>query len=570
MATALVVDIMAKNDNKLVAAAVEALPESIRACIEDHRPETGDLFAELTAVERERLAEDAWGIGLRALANAYSQARESRLEDVGQTLLGDMERQIRDQLDRHEKALAEALGRFFDPRDGEVGRRLDAFVADQGALAQFLRAQIGPGQSVLARTLAEQVGESSPLLKKLSPSEKDGVVQVLEDRLQGVMEENQRALFHALDPLAEDGAVARLLRTLREELENADEDRAEQLTKALAALDANDPNSLISQLGRETRDARDTLLRSLNPQDPQSPIAVVTKTVETMLEAHGKTQRELIEAQAQRQRELENLIRDSVARLETRKQIEDVSPRGGATFEDAVVSFLEDATVGGPYVVEATGNQTGLRRGCKVGDAVVMFTDESAFSGCRLVVEAKRDASYNIAKALQEMEVAKENRGASVGLFVLATSHAPAGFPEFARYGSTILARWDAEDSQTYPTLRGAVLAAVAMATRRKNDADEGDLKALQDIEKRIQDELSRIERMRKANDRIATSSEDIRQELRKAERKFELLVESAKQTLQALNVELHDEEMERQSPIGLPAKVNGTSSALAEETSNG
>src|SRR5271156_5278462 len=60
----------------------------------------------------------------------------------------------------------------------------------------------------------------------------------------------------ALDPLSEDGAVARFLKSLRDELKGADEDRAKQLASALNALDANDQHSLINRLVRETNTAR--------------------------------------------------------------------------------------------------------------------------------------------------------------------------------------------------------------------------------------------------------------------------------------------------------------------------
>ena len=66
------------------------------------------------------------------------------------------------------------------------------------------------------------------------------------------MNEGHAELVRALDPLAEDGAVARFLKSLRDELKGADEDRAKQLTSALNALDANDQNSLINRLVRET------------------------------------------------------------------------------------------------------------------------------------------------------------------------------------------------------------------------------------------------------------------------------------------------------------------------------
>jgi hypothetical protein len=551
-----------------VSVSVTKLEAAVRACVEDHRPHTVELFGDLDDPDAKELALDAWSIGLRALGNAYSRARESRLEDVGRTLLDDMARELQSQVELQQRTIADALKRFFDPTSGEVVQRLDAFVADEGVLARFLGDYVGTEHSVLAKTLAGQVGANSELFKKLSPSEKDGLVQVLEAKLTVVMEENQRRLVKALDPLDDEGAVAKLLKTLRKELEDADEDRAAQLNKALAALDANDETSLLSRLMRETLDAKQTLLRSLNPQDPESPLGAVKKTMETMLEAHGQTQKQLLEAHQERQKELEVLIRETVVRLEARKDAEAVSPRGGTTFEGAVVAFVEDAVRGGTYVVEATGNTTGKCRGRKVGDAVIEFTEESAYAGCRVVVEAKRDSSYTIAKALDEMEVARENREASVGVFVFAASHAPAGFPGFARYGSTILVTWDVEDPSTDPTLRGALMAALAMATRRKNDADEGDLQALRDVEKRIQDELVRIAKMRKANDKISQSSDEIRDELRKADRKFEILLDKAKDTLRALNVELLEEAEEVASPIMLPGG-DGRETPAANETSD-
>ncbi|HWO13315.1 MAG TPA: hypothetical protein VNN80_27630, partial [Polyangiaceae bacterium] len=68
---------------------------------------------------------------------------------------------------------------------------------------------------------------------------------VLEEQLRAVMGEGHTELVRAFDPLAEDGAVARFLRSLREEPKGADEDRQKQLSAALAALDANDEGSLL-------------------------------------------------------------------------------------------------------------------------------------------------------------------------------------------------------------------------------------------------------------------------------------------------------------------------------------
>ena len=96
-----------------------------------------------------------------------------------------------------------------------------------------------------------------------------------------MMQNNHAELAGALDPLTEDGAVARFLKSLREELKGADVDRAQQLQTALAALNANDETSLISRLVRETAQARQVLLHAVNPDAPESPMASIRQTLTT-------------------------------------------------------------------------------------------------------------------------------------------------------------------------------------------------------------------------------------------------------------------------------------------------
>lgn len=59
--------------------------------------------------------------------------------------------------------------------------------------------------------------------------------------------------------------------------------------------------------------------------------------------------------------------------------------------------------------------------------------------GAGVVFEAKRDASYTAQKALEELDIARANRNAEAGVFVMARSHAPEGFPTFARFGNNVL-----------------------------------------------------------------------------------------------------------------------------------
>ena len=134
----------------------------------------------------------------------------------------------------------------------------------------------------------------------------------------------------------------------------------------------------------------------------------------------------------------------------------------------------------------------------------------------------------------------------------MARSHAPEGFPTFARFGSNVLVVWDETDATADPYLHAAIMLGLGLATRGKTVGDQGDLVALRDIEGRIEDELRRLEKMEKHNEGIRKNSDGIADEIRRAQRQLGLLLRKAKSILIALNIELREEDVERLSPIAL------------------
>ena len=339
--------------------------EEITVRIADQRPGSLALFGELTDDQGQQLATDAWTVGLRAIANAYAQAQEARFQDIGKTLVDDIDRLLKALVAAAQQTIANVLEKFFDPKDGQVTQRLAMFVDDQGVLARLLEKYLAPRNSVLAQTLAQQVGESSPLFRKLSSTDSEGLVKVLEVQLRGVLNDGHAGLVRALDPLADNSAIARFLKSLHDELKGADEDRAKQLASALNALDANDQNSLINRLVRETNTARQAVLHAVNPDAPDSAMAIVKQTLITVLKEHSRSQTDLLKQQQERQERFETDIRDSLVRLESKRAYDQKGPTAGLDFEDAVVEFVADAIRGGPYIVEATGNTAGLRPGAR-------------------------------------------------------------------------------------------------------------------------------------------------------------------------------------------------------------
>jgi hypothetical protein len=263
-----------------------------------------------------------------------------------------------------------------------------------------------------------------------------------------------------------------------------------------------------------------------------------------------KTSKELLHEQQQRQEQFEKDIRASVIRLETQKAANRSAPRGGTEFENQVFGAVKERVEHGPYLCTSTGNVYGIRPTCKVGDFVVRFSADSAWAGAAIVFEAKHDGTYNLAKAIAELDIARSNRDAAVGVFVMASSHASSDFPTFSRHGHNILVTWDPEDEATTHRLHAAVMLALALASRKQEVRDTAGIEAMRGIENVLTDQLTHIEKMRKASEGIRKHNETVRKELDKAESELKDLVDKANDVLRALDLRADDEQAERTEPI--------------------
>lgn len=279
---------------------------------------------------------------------------------------------------------------------------------------------------------------------------------------------------------------------------------------------------------------------------------VIQTSLKELLAQHAKSTQEQLEDTKKQNADFQRDVREAVQRLETRRREEQRSNRGGEVFEESVAEFIQNRLGGYGYIVEPTGNVVGLRPNCKVGDVVIQFPTDHAFAGCRIVVEAKRDKSYTVSNALEELATARKNRNAAAGIFILARSHASPGFQTFARYGQDVVVIWDDENPSTDPYLQAALMVGLALATRTKSGADEGDMRALQEVEQRLVKELERLDKIRRSAETIRKQAETIEKEVGVGEQKIGRILDDAKKTLVALNIELRDEEVEQRSPIAM------------------
>jgi hypothetical protein len=524
----------------------------VRCTLVDRRPDIVEAFAALDPARAQSLAVEAWRLGLRAEMGAHRVAAESRFEDIGGSLVAQIEQRFEDIGARQQQGMVDTLRSYFDPRDGQVNLRLEAFLKNDGELARTLATYLAPGSGELARTLARELGEQSPLLRRLSPTDTEGVVVMIERSVQATLQQHQARLDQQLDPLAPEGGVARLLAALRREMETGNKDTVEKLAAATRALDTGDEHSMINCLRRESEKATHTIRHEMNADAPGSALALLKSSLSAQLDGHIKRQDEERRASEERQRKMVDDFREAMARFDERKLAESQSTRGGLAFEDAVADQVHVLTRGSTVIVDAVGTTVGHRAGCKVGDLVVRHGPDTLYAGSALVIEAKREKGYTVTRALQELDTARQNRGATAGLFVMSRSHVPAGFGGFRVFGNDVLVVWDAEDPSTNAYLDASLVIGLLLAARGRRQGDPGQIDALADIEARIAKEIERHEAMRSHVDGIQRHAEALQKELSTSDKKLKTLADNARKTLKALNVEQTDIAEERKSPIGL------------------
>lgn len=119
-------------------------------------------------------------------------------------------------------------------------------------------------------------------------------------------------------------------------------------------------------------------------------------------------------------------------------------------------------------VFETTGAKTGALAYCKKGDHLLTLGVDSAAPGAKIAVEAKEDRGFNLATALDDIEQARQNREAQVGIFVFSKKTAPAGLTPFARHGKHIVLVWDREDQTSDVFLQAGVSVAKALVVRER------------------------------------------------------------------------------------------------------
>ena len=440
--------------------------------------------------ERNDFAIRAMKIGAIALRQAQGRIDADLIRQEGELFVQKMG----SALDRHQSSVTEQITQclkdYFDPDSGRFNERVKRLVDRDGELEQVIRRQVEGDGSTLVKTLSAHVGSDSPLMHLLDPDASNGLIK----QLTHSTGEQQEKILQEFSLDHPEGALSRLVTELKKnhgEVGETLESRIEAVTSEFS-LDRED--SALSRLVGRVETAQKQISSQFSLDDKDSALARMRSEL-----------LEILENQNQTNARFQSDVTTALAEMNARKQESERSTRHGDTFEEAVFAFVNKRSQSAGDIATRTGNTTGRIRNNKKGDAVIRLHPDHAAAGAKIVVEAKEDASYTLEKALSEVEEARRNRDAGIGLFVFSALNVSDEIEPFGRYGNDVLIVWDSEDPSTDVVFEAGLSVAkgLCVASSAHNNGEGSDI---EEIERAILE----IQRQARGLDEITKSANAI------------------------------------------------------------
>ncbi len=502
--------------------------------------------------DRSEHALAALRIGLMAIEQANGQIDAGAVRREGERLVEMLSTELRAHGERTNERVRTALSEYLDPNSGRFPEHMRALLAEDGQIQRVLRSAVGGDSSLLARTLAVHIGSQSPLMRQLDPESREGLLEAIRMTVNEHAEAQRKVFLRELSLDVDDSALRRFLRELEDRqgsLEEALEERVDQLTAELSLdredsalsrlvgqverasrtigsqLTLDDEGSALSRLHKQLKDTGQVIREQLTLDDKGSALSVLRRELFEVLERHEK-----------RASQFQDEVKKAVQELTARKAAEEGSTLHGHSFEDRLLEQLGRRAQRHGDLIELTGSRPGAVRYCKKGDAVIELGPDHVASGAKLVVEAKENKAYGLREARTELEEARRNREACVGLFVFSRASAPEAIEPLFRCGSDVFCVWDADDPSTDTVLDAALMVARCIAVAETVGTDhEADLAALDASVNAIERHAGNLDQVQKWAATIQRNAEKILERVEKDRAGLDEQVEALREGLKAL-----------------------------------
>jgi len=413
-------------------------------------------------------------VGVLAMRAATGQLDAGSIREAGAKLLGDLRELLTARGAEMSAAVKTELTKHFDPKTGTLPQRLDRLVGKNGEIERCLATQIAPENSVLAQALSQKLGEGSPIFRMLSPDDARGLKAQLETAIRTALDRQQQALLQEFSLDSADSALSRLV------------GRVEVVQRTVAdQFSMDNEDSALRRMTDLLDETNAQIQRNLTLDDEDSALARLGREMQAKIDDIIKVNTQVLEA---------------VVSLQSKKQANACTTGHGLPFEEKLGQFLTRQALAAGDIHDSVGTEKGAL-GSKVGDFLTVMGPDSAAAGARIVWEAKANRAYDVKKALAELETARKNRGAQVGVFVFSMDSAPDDLPGLTRYGSDLIIVWDEEDPVSDVYLEAAWSLARALLVREASNDNAADevgeevTAAVRDIERQLPhlDEIRRL-----------------------------------------------------------------------------
>ena len=503
--------------------------------------------------ERDEFALSALRIGVLSLKFAGGQVDADAVRREGDRILTGLATSLDGYRTRLNDEVAMVLKQYFDPASGRFQERVERLIQKGGELEQLIQRQIGSEGSELADTLAIHMGENSPLMNLLDPTQSNSLVHAIRNSAEEVLQEEAKIILSEFSMDNKDSAVYRMVSELSErngEFTGSLSEKIEGIVKEFS-LDAED--SALSRLVRKVETAQRTISNEFSLDNDTSALsrmsvlvneattAIHTNlTLDNECSALARLKRELLEiltSQHDRNVKFQEDVTGALHAMKARREEALRSTSHGKDFESAVVEFVEQEALKSGDIALATGNTVGLVKNCKIGDATVELGPDCVASGVKFVIEAKESSICDLNAARKEIEAARLNRGASVGLFVFSKTTAPSNQQTILRYGNDVFVIWDAEDLDCDVILKSGISLVKALCVREAStrSAEAAEFENIDRAILAIEKEAKRLDGMRKWTETIKSNSEKILGEVRKMSERLETEVNNLREAVSGL-----------------------------------
>ena len=461
---------------------VEEDERSLRLVLQIDDPELVEALAvHPDGRRRNAYALNALKIGVLALNQARGRIDGERVRREGERLIETMGAALSNYREGLAGDVRRSLKEYFDPQDGRFSERVERLVRKDGDLENALRAQVAGDGSALARTLSDHIGPESPIMRAVDPGSEQGLAASLAKSVETAAEEQRNRILKEFSLDEPGSALSRTVRELGDRHGAAGEALAKKVSEVVAEFSLDREDSALSRLVRRVDHAQRLISDEFSLDKDGSALARIRKE---ML-AH-------IDGLSRKNEDFQKEVIERLTEMSARKAEAMRSTTHGDDFEASLVALVTGIAQGAGDVATPTGARPGLIKQCKTGDIVVEMGPEHAAAGGRIVVEAKQSASYTLAKARAEIDEARRNRGASVGLFVFSKRTAPAGMAPFQRFGEDIFVLWDEDDAASDLFIQAGLSVARALLTRGADASAQSvvDLEAMERAVRGVEKQL--------------------------------------------------------------------------------